>query len=132
MPVTYQPKEFKDISLSFKVHPVTKDILVLKNSDAIKKSVMNLVKTNVGDRFYEKNLGTKTKNYLFEILKTDDDNFSLEREIRNVISNYEPRVKLIDVSILNNDTDYSLEISISYEIIGQKDIPQNIQFLLGS
>jgi len=132
MPVTYQSKEFKDISLSFKVHPVTKDILVLKNSDAIKKSVMNLVKTNVGDRFYEKNLGTKTKNYLFEISKTDDDNFSLEREIRNVISNYEPRVKLIDVSILNNDTDYSLEISISYEIIGQKDIPQNIQFLLGS
>jgi len=132
MPVTYQSKEFKDISLSFKVHPVTKDILVLKNSDAIKKSVMNLVKTNVGDRFYEKNLGTKTKNYLFEILKTDDDNFSLEREIRNVISNYEPRVKLIDVSILNNDIDYSLEISISYEIIGQKDIPQNIQFLLGS
>ena len=132
MPVTYQSKEFKDISLSFKVHPVTKDILVLKNSDAIKKSVMNLVKTNVGDRFYEKNLGTKTKNYLFEISKTDDDNFSLEREIRNVISNYEPRVKLIDVSILNNDIDYSLEISISYEIIGQKDIPQNIQFLLGS
>lgn len=132
MPVTYQSKEFKDISLSFKVHPVTKDILVLKNSDAIKKSVMNLVKTNIGDRFYEKNLGTKTKNYLFEISKQDDDNFSLEREIRNVISNYEPRVKLIDVSILNNDTDYSLEISISYEIIGQKDIPQNIQFLLGS
>ena len=132
MPVTYQSKEFKDISLSFKVHPVTKDILVLKNSDAIKKSVMNLVKTNIGDRFYEKNLGTKTKNYLFEISKQDDDNFSLEREIRNVISNYEPRVKLIDVSILNNDIDYSLEISISYEIIGQKDIPQNIQFLLGS
>ena len=99
MPVTYQSKEFKDISLSFKVHPVTKDILVLKNSDAIKKSVMNLVKTNIGDRFYEKNLGTKTKNYLFEISKPDDDNFSLEREIRNVISNYEPRVKLIDVSI---------------------------------
>lgn len=132
MPVTYQSKEFKDISLSFKVHPVTKDILVLKNSDAIKKSIINLVRTNVGDRFYEKNLGTKINNYLFENFRKGSEDFSLRREIVNVIRNYEPRVKLNTVSMLSNDNNYSLEVSISYQIIGQEDIPQEVQFLLGS
>ena len=132
MPVTYQSKEFKDISLSFKVHPVTKDILVLKNSDAIKKSVINLVRTNVGDRFYEKNLGTKTNNYLFENFRKGSDDLSLKREIQNVIRNYEPRVRLNTVSILVDTNNYSLEVSINYQIIGQEDIPQEVQFLLGS
>ena len=132
MPVTYQSKEFKDISLSFKVHPVTKDILVLKNSDAIKKSLINLVRTNVGDRFYEKNLGTKINNYLFENFRKGSDDLSLKREIQNVIRNYEPRVRLNTVSILVDTNNYSLEVSINYQIIGQEDIPQEVQFLLSS
>lgn len=131
MPITYQSKEFKDISLSFKIHPVTKDILVLKNADAIKKSVMNLVRTNVGDRVYEKNLGTRTTSYLFETLQSGDE-LSLRREIETVIVNYEPRVRLIDVFIKIDDSSYSLEVGINYEIIGQEDIPQNVQFLLGN
>ena len=50
-------RSFKDISLSFSRHPVTNDVIVLKNEDAIKKSVVNLVRTRVGERFFNNLLG---------------------------------------------------------------------------
>ena len=56
MAVPFKSKSFKDISLSFKKHPITKDVLVLKNAD-IKKSVINLVRSGVGDRPYESTIG---------------------------------------------------------------------------
>lgn len=130
MPVPYPTKQFKDISLSFKKHPVTKDILVLKDNDAIKKSVMNIVRTSIGDRFYESTLGTKVGDLLFS-LNTDEYGQSLlKSEIKTTLQNWEPRVKVrrIDTSFLN-DSD-SVEIIVEYEIIGQPDIPQEIQFVL--
>ena len=35
-------RAFKDINLSFEPHPVTKDLTVLRNENAIKRSVRNL------------------------------------------------------------------------------------------
>ncbi len=130
MPVPYPTKEFKDISLSFKKHPVTKDILVLKDNDAIKKSVMNIVRTNVGDRFYESSLGTKVEDMLFS-LNTDEYNQSLlKSEVKTALQNWEPRVKVrrIDTSFTNDSS--SVEVTVDYEIIGQPNIPQEIQFVL--
>ena len=131
MPVTHQSKEFKDISLSFKTHPVTNDILVLKNSDAIKKSVMNLVKTHMGDRFYEKNIGTKITSYLFENY-SENNQLSISRQIDTVIRNYEPRVKIEKTTVNPDPDNNSLEVRIRYKIIGQPDTLENIQFLIGN
>ena len=130
MPVPYPTKQFKDISLSFKKHPVTKDILVLKDNDAIKKSVMNIVRTSIGDRFYEPTLGTRVGDMLFS-LNTDEYNQSLlKSEVRTALQNWEPRVKLkrIDTSFVNDSN--SVEVIVDYEIIGQPNIPQEIQFVL--
>ena len=134
MPVPYPTKQFKDISLSFKKHPVTKDILVLKDNDAIKKSVMNIVRSNVGDRFYESALGSRVNDLLFS-LDTDEYNQSLlKSEINTALNNWEPRIKVrrIDTSF-KKDTEglfNYIEVTIDYEIIGQPDIPQEIQFVL--
>ena len=53
MPLPSISKSFKDISLSFKRHPITNDIIPLKNEDAIKRSVQNLVRINVGEVFFD-------------------------------------------------------------------------------
>lgn len=130
MPVPYQTKQFKDISLSFKKHPVTNDILVLKDNDAIKKSVINIIRTGIGDRFYESTLGTRVGDLLFS-LKSDDYNHSLlKREIATALQNWESRVKVkrIDTSFINDSN--SVEVIIDYEIIGQPNISQEIQFVL--
>ena len=58
-------RAFKDISLSFKKHPVTNDVTVLRNEDAIKKSVINLTRTRINERFFNDLLGTSVADNLF-------------------------------------------------------------------
>ena len=64
---TKRSRSFRDISLSFKRHPITNDVTVLKNEDAIKKSVINLIRTKVGERFFNDILGTSVGDTLFEL-----------------------------------------------------------------
>ena len=59
-------RAFKDISLSFEPHPITKDLPVLKNANAIRRSVRNLVQTIPGERFFNSTLGSDVRDSLFE------------------------------------------------------------------
>ncbi len=132
MAVEYQSKPFKDISLSFKKHPVTKDILVLKNEDAIKKSVINLIRTKLGDRFFDPNLGSTIEDLLFSIesFKSDYGSDSYISNIKTLINNYEPRVKVDTINFSLVKESNSVEITITYNIIGIPDVPQSVQILI--
>ena len=122
-------RAFKDISLSFTRHPVTNDVTVLKNEDAIKKSVVNLCRTRLNERFFNELLGTSIENSLFETNLDDIASF-LEREINVLLKNYEPRITLRNVIIDSLVDSYELQIRIEYEITGLPFPTQNIEFLL--
>ena len=124
-----QSKAFKDISLSFKRHPVTNDILALTNEDAIKRSVRNLVETINEERFFNSLLGSRVRESLFEI---PDNNLraTLRSQIENSILNFEPRVKLTNVIINHPNDTNDLEVTVTYDIIGQEATPQEITFIL--
>ena len=122
-------RAFKDISLSFSRHPVTNDIVVLKNEDAIKKSVVNLCRTKLNERFFNELLGTRIENSLFD-LNNDDIASVLETEIETLLENYEPRITLNDVSVRAQQDNNDLYIRIGYLITGLPFPPQNIEFLL--
>ena len=122
-------RAFKDISLSFSRHPVTNDIVVLKNEDAIKKSVINLCRTKLNERFFNELLGTRIEDSLFD-LNNDDIASILETEIENLLENYEPRITLNDVSVKAQQENNDLYIRIGYFITGLPFPPQNIEFLL--
>jgi phage baseplate assembly protein W len=139
MAVPFKSKSFKDISLSFKKHPITKDVLVLKNADAIKKSVINLVRSGVGDRPYESTIGTPVGDALFNLNTQDYESGFLESAIRITLQNYEPRIVVQKIRVtgkppeddaFNKIIEDTLSVRIEYTIIGQEDVPQNIQFLL--
>ena len=122
-------RAFKDISLSFKRHPVTNDVVALKNEDAIKKSVINLCRTRLDERFFNELLGTSIEDTLFEVVGPDIG-ASLEEEISTLLSNFEPRIDLNDVSI-DTESDYNgLFITIRYDIVGVPLPVQTIEFLL--
>ena len=129
MPVQRISKSFKDISASFQVNPLTNDLIVIKNTTAIARSLRNLVLTTPGERFFNENLGSQVNNLLFENVD-DVTAMSVRQEIINVIENYEPRVKLIRVSV-NADIDaYNMDVTITYNIIGV-DLPaQELSFVL--
>jgi phage baseplate assembly protein W len=122
-------RQFKDISLSFVKNPITNDILALNNEDAIKKSVLNLVKTRLGERFFNDLLGSSVLDSLFELGSAGVE-IVLEKEITTLLKNFEPRVVLREVLVEIPDDSNELNIRLSYDIVGLPFPQQNIEFIL--
>ncbi len=122
-------RSFRDISLSFARNPVTNDILALRNEDAIKKSVINLVKTQIGERFFNSLLGTSTNSLLFE-LNTVEVSSVLEEQITTLLDNFEPRIRVRSVIVSPIDDTNELNVVTNYDIVGLPFPPQNIEFIL--
>ncbi len=115
--------------MSFKTHPVTNDILALKNEDAIKRSVQNLIRIQLGEVFFNDLLGTRITGALFE-LANDDFVDPIVTEIETTITNNEPRVELTDVDVQSQPDNNSLDIRISYDLVGLSAPTQILQFVL--
>ena len=122
MAIQRKSRAFKDISLSFSPHPVTKDLPVLVNERAVIRSVRNLVETIPTERFFNSLLGTDVRDSLF-------DNFDrmnvmmIEDQIREVLGNFEPRVSNIGATVKARPDDNQLDITVFFDINGL-DIPQ--------
>ena len=129
MPAQTFSKGFKDISLSFKKHPVTDDILVLNNEDAIKRSVQNLVRIQTGEVFFNNLLGSRISGSLFE-LASDDYVDPIQKEIETSIKNFEPRVILTDVKFISTPDENSIDVTIFYDIVGLNSPTQSVNFIL--
>ena len=129
MPVQRISKTFKDISMSFKVNPLNDDLIAVKNTTAIARSLRNLVLTAPGERFFNENLGSNVNNLLFESLD-DVTASSIKDEIQNTINNYEPRVKLLRTQVSPNFETLEFDVVITYEIIGVEAQPQQLSFAL--
>ena len=129
MPAQKFSQGFKDISLSFKKHPVTRDVLTLKNEDAIKRSVQNLVRIVRGEVFFNELLGTRISGSLFELANSDYID-PMKTEIETVIKNFEPRVRLTDVDFKSFPDQNAIEVIINYDIIGLSAPTQSVNFIL--
>ena len=124
-------KGFAAISLSFSRHPVTNDVAILLDEDAIKRSVMNLVRTKIGERFYNPLLGSRIEDQMFEIAGSDAA-MELEDDIVLLLENFEPRVAGVEVKVVYPVDSNSLMIEIRYDIVGITAPRQNIDFILQS
>ena len=122
-------RAFRDISLSFKKHPVTRDVTILRNEDAIKKSVINLTRTRINERFFNELIGTSIGDSLFENMNSGIES-ALEEEITSLLSNYEPRIEFNSVYVIANQDGNDVNVQVDYDIVGLPVPNQNIEFLL--
>jgi len=122
-------RSFKDISLSFSPHPVTNDLTVIKNENAIKKSVRNLVQTIPTERFFNSILGTDIRSTLFDFCDFGTASV-IERQIQTSIENFEPRVDNLVVEVFPRPDQNEFEVNIYFDIIGQQFPSQAFQFIL--
>ena len=129
MPVQRISRSFKDISMSFKVNPLTDDLIAIKNQTAIARSLRNLVLTAPGERFFNNDVGSRVNELLFENMD-DLTASSIKSEIENTIQNYEPRVKLLTTKVSANPDSYEFDVIITYEIIGIDAQAQQLSFAL--
>jgi len=122
---------FKDISLSFRRHPVTNDLVVLKDESAIAKSVRNIVGTAFGEKPFDLNFGSPVAKILFEPF---DPRIaaSYSASIREVVQRNEPRVNVLNVFVEARPDSNALTIVIDYEIIGLSVPPQQVTYIAKS
>ena len=122
-------RSFKDISLSFDPHPVTKDIPVLRNERAITRSVRNLVQTIPGERFFNPILGSGVRRLLFDFVDVGTA-ASIEEEILTTISNFETRVTNVQVQVDPRPDQNNFDVTVFFDIIEQSLPTQEFSFIL--
>ncbi len=122
-------RAFKDINLSFKRHPVTNDVVTIRDEDAIKRSVRNIIFTILGEKPFEPNFGSVINESLFD-LNTNLSEVRVSDEIRSSLLNYEPRISNIDVTVTVAPDTNEMNCTVQYDITGIPAPTQEVDVLL--
>ena len=122
-------RAFKDINLSFKRHPVTNDVVTIRDEDAIKRSVKNIIFTILGEKPFEPNFGSVINDSLFE-LDTSLNQVRISDEIIQSLNSYEPRIDNIDVTVEIYPDSNELNCTVQYDIVGIPAPTQEVDVLL--
>lgn len=126
--MTRKTRIFSDLDLNFTAHPVTKDISRRFDENAIRDSIKNLILTRNFERPFHSEIGSPIRSLLFEN-SSPLLSLTLRRAIIDVINNFEPRVNLIDVEVIDSDDNHSLYVNITFKILNT-DSPLSLDLVL--
>ena len=129
MPLERVSQGFKDLSMTFKRNPLNRDLIVLKNENAIARSIRNIILTTPGEKFFNEDFGSNVSKLLFDNL---DPLTALEikEQITFSIVNYEPRADLLQVDVTPDYDDGEFDVVITYKIVGVDAAAQQLSFAL--
>ena len=122
-------RAFKDINLSFKRHPVTNDVVTIRDEDAIKRSVRNIIFTILGEKPFEPDFGSTVNESLFD-LSTSLNEIRIADDITASLKRYEPRISDINVTVSLYPDSNEMNATVQYEIVGLPTPPQEVEVLL--
>ena len=120
---------FKDLSVTFKKHPVTDDLVSVKDKAAIVQSIQNLLLTNKGERLFQPQLGSDLQKSLFEPLDYGTAGM-IRGQVKEVIDTWEPRVVVEEVRCEPDFNTNGYEVELSYRIVGRQDRQVQASFFL--
>ena len=121
-------KVWRDLNLNFTKNPVTNDVVKIEGVNAVKRSVRNLINTNHYERFFHPELGSGIRELLFENM-TPLTEIYLAKKIEEVLVNYEPRVRLIQVLVRGNPDQNQYNIMIEFYVVNHPEPVQIDTFL---
>ena len=122
-------RAFKDINLSFKRHPVTNDVVVIRDEDAIKRSVRNIIFTILGEKPFDPTFGSVMNDSVFE-LSTSLNEIRISDEITSSLNRFEPRISNIVVTTTVQPDSNELNCTVQYDITGIPAPTQTVDVLL--
>ena len=122
-------RAYKDISLSFEPHPVSGDLKVLRNENAIRRSVRNIVQTIPNERFFNSIFGSDVYSSLFEFVDFGTAS-NIRGQIEIALDNFEPRIDNVEIRVNPRPDINTFEVTVIYDIIGQEFPTQEYSFLL--
>jgi phage baseplate assembly protein W len=121
-------REYSDLDLNFTIHPVKKDINRHVGDMAVINSIKNLVLTNHYERPFQPDIGSNIRRLLFENMDTITAS-SIEREIEQTISNYEPRARVSRINAIADFNKNGFKVEMEFFVINRTD-PITINFFL--
>jgi phage baseplate assembly protein W len=112
---------YSDLDFSFKTNPNTKDVGIKKNTNAIKQSVLNILKTNHGERPFNYYFGANLRSFLFENISSITA-ANISSAIKNALRNWEPRVEVLNINIKTIPDDNDVYITLTVKIVSTNEI----------
>ena len=107
---------YSDLDLDFFENPSSKDVSIKYGTEAIKRSIRNLIFTNYFEKLFRPQIGSDVSAHLFELNDLITPLY-LKDAITTVINTYEPRVKLQDVVVVNDVDNNGFNVTITYTIL---------------
>ena len=115
-----QQSTFKDLSVVFKKHPVTDDLVTVKDKVAIAQSISNLLQTNNGERPFNPDLGSGLREILFE--QADWGTAAIiSGRVKECLIKFEPRIVVLSCNASPDFDNNGFDVEIEYEILGRDD-----------
>ena len=111
---------FKDLSITFKKHPVTDDLVTVKDKAAVAQTIKGLLLTRRGERPFQPDLGSGLQNLLFEPLDYGSGAL-IKKEIKETLSRYEPRISITKLMCYPDVSNNGYEVELEYFILGRED-----------
>jgi phage baseplate assembly protein W len=112
--------DYTDLDLDFIPHPTTKDVIKKIGPEAIKRSVRNLILTNFYDKPFRPGIGSNVPKLLFENATPLIENF-IRDAIVNVLSNFEPRIRLLEIKTTFSPDNNGYSVTLSYVILNREE-----------
>ena len=119
---------YKDLNLDFQITTATKDIQKITDVESVKRAVRNLVNLNHYEKPFHPEIGSNLRAMLFENM-TPQMNVLISRQIEELIQNYEPRARLIQVKTLPLFDRNAYAVSINFQVVNQPE-PVVVETLL--
>lgn len=112
--------DYSDLDLDFIPHPTTGDVVRKVGDDAIKRSVRNLILTNFYDRPFRSFIGSNVSKLLFELVNPIVSNL-IKDAILEVIKNYEPRIRILQLDVQADSDNNGYNVTIQYELLNSSE-----------
>ena len=120
---------FKDLSITFKKHPVSDDLVVVKDKAAIVQAITALLLTNKGERPFQPDLGCDIRRSLFEPLDYATSGL-IRSQILDVLGKYEPRIEVDDIRVSPDEQNNGYDVELFFAIVGRNDEVIATEFFL--
>ena len=127
-PLSTNTRTWADLDLDFTAHPVTKDIVLKKDVEAVKRSIRNLILTNQYERPFQPDIDGGVTRHLFE-LATPHTIHNIESAVRNCIYNHEPRAQVLDVFVTGDIDNNGFQVTINFRVINTPN-PVTVELFL--
>lgn len=119
-PVTEKDYVYSDIPINLDLSPMTGDIVKRTDTDAIKNSILQIISTKPGERFFNTNYGSKINNYLFDIIDESTAE-NIRSEIENALKNFNKRINVENINVVPDYENETYQVFILFNIINITD-----------